>query len=432
MRLIIVSISILALLSTIQSSGIYPETSSMEIITNAEPPDVTFELTSDYTEKTYKIEIHLPYDYNENRTKSYPVLYFPNSLYHNPTSGNVHNQYNNLNEFTNFTELFELDILPRVLIIGITDIQFSQSRYEQDVIRQTADFSNFFEHELIPKIEAEYNADPSERIIAGWLDSAFFVMDSFFKYPNSPFSKFISINGYLYPASRTTDGQPDLLLAEAEMANRLGNGADIDADLFLTAKINDADSYSSFKEINRALFRRNYNLLNLRTEIINYENDWGYGWFTGLGIWQNYNNYIYAAYQIENEDIYVGEEVLFNFAGSEGNHTQVTYFWDFDDGTNSSTRSPSYIFTLAGVYRVNLTITDEFNFTSSYVIPGSVRILPGFRPIEVGETSVNMQNTESYKTKENNIDDVEFQKPWLLILPIFAIIRKRRHKKDIY
>ncbi|MCE7735809.1 MAG: PKD domain-containing protein [Candidatus Heimdallarchaeota archaeon] len=257
-------------------------------------------------------------------------------------------------------------------------------------------------------------------------------MKCFYRYPETIFSKFISIEGNLYPSSQTNDGQPDLLVAETEMANRLGEGAIVDADVFLSATTVNYDSYTPFKELTRNLFGRNYRSLNLRTEITDDPGVYGgYGYYTGLGIWQNFNNRIYAAYQVENEDIYVGEEVFFNFAGSEGNRSQVNYFWDFNDGTNSSERSPSHIYTLAGQYKVNLTISDEFNITSSFVLPGNVRILPGSRPVEVGETSINMQNTESYKTKENNVDDVEFQKPWLVILPILAIIKKRRHNTEI-
>ena len=106
--------------------------------------------------------------------------------------------------------------------------------------------------------------------------------------------------------------------------------------------------------------------------------------------------------------------------------------WDFDDGTNSSERSPSHNYAVAGQYGVNLTIFDEFNNISSFVLPGNVRILPGSRPVDLGASSLNLQNTESYKTKDNSIDEVEFQKPWLIILPILAIIRKRRDTAEIY
>lgn len=428
-RNLLISMLVFIFLQPSISSGLQNETTSINVSPQAEPPDVTFEITSEYTDKTYEIEIHLPYDYDENRTNGYPVLFFPNYVYHIVWSGNVYNAYNNLNEWTNFTMFFEQDILPRSLIVGITDTQMTETRFESDLYTNTDDFYNFFEFELIPTIESDFNTDPEERIIAGWQETSFFVMESFFRYPDTVFSKFISIDGYLDQDSRITDGEPDLVLAEADMANRLGEGADIDVDLFMCARVNDAESYYLFKDISRALFRRNYNLLNLRTEIITFENDYGNGWYTGLGIFQNYNTYPFAAYQVDNEDIYVGEEVSFTFAGSHGNRTQIEYFWDFDDGTNSFERSPTHAYTVAAEYQVNLTISDEFNNMDSYVFPGGIRVFPGFRPIDPGETSINLQNTGSYQTKSTNVDDVKFPKQMFLILPLLAVIRKRRPRK---
>jgi PKD repeat protein len=49
-----------------------------------------------------------------------------------------------------------------------------------------------------------------------------------------------------------------------------------------------------------------------------------------------------------------------NFTGSvAGGDAPLTYFWDFKDGTNSTSQSPQHTFTVAGTYNASFTVTDS-------------------------------------------------------------------------
>ena len=62
----------------------------------------------------------------------------------------------------------------------------------------------------------------------------------------------------------------------------------------------------------------------------------------------------------DNDAVPVGATVNFSSAGSnDPDGTDITYLWDFKDGTPTSTAAnPSHTFTAAGTYDVTLTVTD--------------------------------------------------------------------------
>ncbi len=68
-----------------------------------------------------------------------------------------------------------------------------------------------------------------------------------------------------------------------------------------------------------------------------------------------------AVANVNNDAVPVGTTVNFSSAGSnDPDGTNITYLWDFDDGTPTSTAAnPSHTFTAAGTYDVTLTVTDE-------------------------------------------------------------------------
>jgi len=63
---------------------------------------------------------------------------------------------------------------------------------------------------------------------------------------------------------------------------------------------------------------------------------------------------------------YVDDTLAFNASSSEDpDGTIVSYFWDFGDNINATETDPvvTHIYTASGIYTVNLTVTDNHNFT---------------------------------------------------------------------
>ncbi len=51
--------------------------------------------------------------------------------------------------------------------------------------------------------------------------------------------------------------------------------------------------------------------------------------------------------------------VMFSGSGSDADGYITTYFWNFDDGSNSSQQNTSHTFTTIGIYNVSLQVTDD-------------------------------------------------------------------------
>lgn len=388
--------------------------------------DITDQLSSSFTGKNYLLEIDLPYDYDPDKSEGYPVLYFPNYWDRN-RGGNIFNYYWRMHTNVNFTEVFENSIIPSMIMVGITitEDEFTISNFEDDMIDNPNLYHQFLQEELVPYIDENYNTDLSQRILMGWVQLGFFIVDTFFRYPDTPFTKFVSVDGDLQPPSTLIEDVPYIFSRGEDFVERFGEGAEIDIDIFLSASKTDYDSYFPMREISKSIHRRGYEKLNLRTIEFDDGNIWSYGFQAVEGLYGVYNPEMFVKYRIEDQDVYVNEEVQFTFTGALGNRTQVVYNWDFGDGTNSSERSPSHIYSVAGGYKANLTINDEYNRTYSYVYPATLQIKLGERPIDLDETSLDLQNTESYKTKEQDVNEARYSMSWLILVPILMLGRKR-------
>lgn len=388
--------------------------------------EIAEEISSSFTSKNYLLEINLPYDYDAEKAGGYPVLYFPNFWYRN-WGGNIVNYYWRLLINTNYTDIFMETLIPSMIMVGITitEEEFTVANFEDDMIDNTDLYHLFLREELLPHINELYNTDTSQTILMGWSEVGFFIVDTFFRYPDTPFNKFVSIDGDLQPASRLINDRPYLYVQEETLAERVGEGAEIEVDLYLGASKVDYDAYNPMREISRSIYRRGYDKMNLRTEEFEDSNEWFYGQVSVTGLYQVYNPEMEVSYRIENEDVYVNEAVQFTFTGTSGNRTQVSYLWDFGDGTNSTERSPSHVYTIDGGYKANLTVSDEYNQTSSYVYPASLQVKAGNRPIELDDITSDLQNTESYQTKEQVTNEVSFNIGWLIGIPIIMILRRK-------
>jgi len=65
-----------------------------------------------------------------------------------------------------------------------------------------------------------------------------------------------------------------------------------------------------------------------------------------------------ASFTSDLEAIRIGESINFTFEGSEGDGP-ASFFWNFDDGYNSTEKNPIHQFLAPGIYNVTLTITDS-------------------------------------------------------------------------
>ncbi|MDA0137112.1 ThuA domain-containing protein [Solirubrobacter sp. CPCC 204708] len=95
-----------------------------------------------------------------------------------------------------------------------------------------------------------------------------------------------------------------------------------------------------------------------------------------------------AVANVNNDAVPVGTTVQFSSAGSsDPDGTPISYLWDFNDGTPTSTAAnPTHTFTQAGTYNVTLTVRDESGDTAV----DTVRVVVGNqRPVVTIEIPEN-------------------------------------------
>jgi uncharacterized protein len=121
---------------------------------------------SGYVNDDYKILISLPDDYNEQRSNTYPVIYFldgGSTTFHNITS-----------------EYMDAGIIPDVITIGIGYPGASQRN--RDYTYSFENFYQFMKYELIPYIDANFHTDSLNRTLYGHSFGGLCVLQTLFKY----------------------------------------------------------------------------------------------------------------------------------------------------------------------------------------------------------------------------------------------------------
>ena len=78
-----------------------------------------------------------------------------------------------------------------------------------------------------------------------------------------------------------------------------------------------------------------------------------------------------ASFNVSKNPAKVGEEIYFNDTSSGGN-SELTYFWDFGDGSTSTLQNVSHRFSTVGNYDVNLIVSDNDEDNSSFSVQMSV------------------------------------------------------------
>jgi len=72
----------------------------------------------------------------------------------------------------------------------------------------------------------------------------------------------------------------------------------------------------------------------------------------------------------------VGEQVTFTDASTDPDGTIVSWAWDFGDSETSPLQNPTHTYTSAGIYTVNLTVTDDDGATGTTTKPITVTATP--------------------------------------------------------
>lgn len=100
----------------------------------------------------------------------------------------------------------------------------------------------------------------------------------------------------------------------------------------------------------------------------------------------------------------MGEALSFSSDGSYDPDGSISkYYWDFQDGSTSTSRNPTHTFTVAATYYVYLKVTDNDGATDSDTVMVTVtQILPN------GYFTINGQQVTDSMTLNTNSLNVEF------------------------
>ncbi len=225
-------------------------------------PEVTIPNTeartiySEIVEQEYAISVALPSDYARS-DHAYPVLYV---LQAEQTFGTVAQTV----YWISTSHVFMSVNFPKVMVVGIgypsdADVEPLQNR---DFYVAPDDFFRFITEELVPFIDSTYRADPSERGLAGYLDSGYFALYTLFQGVDT-FNRYLVIHpaftrsGYalVHPTS----------FPEYEEVYAASH-SDLPVRLFLSVGgLETAEGYERFAEV---LTSRNYGSLDMELVII--------------------------------------------------------------------------------------------------------------------------------------------------------------------
>jgi len=111
------------------------------------------------------------------------------------------------------------------------------------------------------------------------------------------------------------------------------------------------------------------------------------------------NNYIVviidlapvASFNANVTEIFTGQPIKFNFIGSEGN-APATYYWDFDDGFDSTEQNPVHQYITTGTYNVSLTVTDLYGDYDTELKINYIAVIVNLTP----DASFNANVTEIF------------------------------------
>lgn len=150
-----------------------------------------FPLQSKAVGHLYHIYVRLPFDYEADPLRRYPVIYLLDGDALFPVIAPTHLYMTIDDKYLTID-----DKLPEAIIVGISYGSFSKPTNRRHIDFRppgknvpanesgTAEFQKFLEAELIPAVEQRYRADPSRRILFGQTRAGAMVLYSAFTKPD--------------------------------------------------------------------------------------------------------------------------------------------------------------------------------------------------------------------------------------------------------
>lgn len=172
------------------------------------PDTAVHALSSSHVDQEYHISVAIPFSYYEEPKRLFPTIYVLDANWY-------------MGMVTEMTRAMSLQSLPEVIIVGIgypVETQFRQSFFDvlrlrardytpvhdkevaarmQELVGQELDFGGagrflkFIRHELLPLIEGQYRANPTQRTIVGHSWGGLFALYALFHEPKL-FSNYIA------------------------------------------------------------------------------------------------------------------------------------------------------------------------------------------------------------------------------------------------
>jgi hypothetical protein len=217
------------------------------------------QLNASATGRSYDIYIRLPDEYVQDRAELYPVLYVLDAQWDFKMLDSI------------YGGLLHDGFVPEMIIVGVTysgdnaDIVALRSMDYTPVhtvfIKGSGEapkFLAFLQGQLIPFIETDYRADPSQRVLMGGSFSALFTLYTMFTEPTL-------FNGYVASSPIVTYGNRFTFRQEAEYA---GSHTDLPVRLFMSAGELEKNLAPSVEEFSQTLDKRNYPGLEMEVRII--------------------------------------------------------------------------------------------------------------------------------------------------------------------
>jgi len=234
-----------------------PESPSLTFANVTMPDTEVRQLKSSETGRSYDIYVRLPSEYAQNQ-KKYPVLYVLDGQWDFKLLDSIQGG------------LLYDGFVPEMIIVGIT---YSGDHPDYGALRAmdytpVADayipgsgdapkFFAFLKEQLLPFIESNYRAEPSQRVLMGSSFGGTFTLYAMFSEPGL-------FSGYVAASPAVVYGSEFAFKQEAEYAN---SHQDLPVRLFLSVGEIEQLAYP-VKELMQILSERNYSGLEMETRII--------------------------------------------------------------------------------------------------------------------------------------------------------------------